>query len=96
MSLTTTHQRYARRVETLWRDTGLHVLALAEDESAEVTVLSGGSAIIWRLLEEPLTAADIVRRVHTTDGAAPPDGEVQRCLDELVARGLIDAEGSAE
>ena len=46
MSLTTTDQRFARRLGTLWRDTGLHVLALSEEESAEVVVLGGGRGLI--------------------------------------------------
>ncbi len=89
MSVTTTDQRFARRLGTLWRDTGLHVLALSEDESAEVVVLGGGSAVLWRLLEQPLTLVDILERLGAA-GGSPTEDDVSGCLDDLVSRGLIE------
>lgn len=89
MSLTTTHQRFARRLGTLWRDTGLHVLALPEHEAAEVVVLGGGSAVLWRMLQEPLALVDVLERLGSGEGA-PHEDAVTDCLAELVARGLIE------
>lgn len=89
MSVTTTHQRFARRLGTLWRDTGLHVLALPEEEAAEVVVLGGGSAVLWRLLAEPMTLADILDRLGAA-ADAPPEDVVTSCLADMAARGLIE------
>ena len=93
MSLTTTDQFFARRAGTLWRDTGMHVLALPEDDGAEVVVLGGGSAVLWRLLEEPLDLPTVMSRLHTPLGADPEVAEVGACLHDLVARGLIHTQG---
>lgn len=91
MSLTTTDRRFARRVETLWRDTGMHVLALPEGDGAEVVVLSGGSAVLWRLLAQPLALPDILGRLEPgVDDLAPAEDAVVACLDDLLARGLIE------
>jgi hypothetical protein len=78
--------RYARAHETLWRDTGLHVVALGPHDDGEVTVLGGGSALLWRLLDEPLGLDEISQRLRST-GAAPD--EVEACLDDLLERGLV-------
>lgn len=81
--------RYARAHAALWRDTGMHVVALPPREGAEVAVLGGGSALLWRLLDEPLALDEIERRLEAL-GAAPDDAdEVARCLDDLVERGLV-------
>lgn len=78
--------RYARAHSALWRDTGMHVVALAPRDGAEVAVLGGGSAVLWRLLDEPLGLDEITRRLDSA-GASPE--EVASCLDDLVARGLV-------
>jgi hypothetical protein len=81
--------RYARAHAALWRDTGVHVVALAPRAGADVSVLAGGSALLWRLLDEPLALPDINRRLQAA-GAAPDDpDEVAKCLDDLVERGLV-------
>ncbi len=81
--------RYARAHEALWRDTGLHVVALGPHDDGEVTVLGGGSALLWRVLDEPLGLDEISQRLQST-GAAPDDlDEVAECLDDLVERGLV-------
>lgn len=92
MSVTTTDHLFARRVGTLWRDTGMHVLVLADDDGAEVVVLGGGGAVLWRLLEQPLDLPTVMTRLRTAAGAAPDQEEVQECLRDLVARGLVVAE----
>lgn len=91
MSSTSTDLRFVRRLGTLWRDTGLHVLALPGEARAEVMVLGGGSALLWRLLDEPLGLDDILQRLEVGAGATAPDVDVvSDCLADLVARGLVD------
>ena len=81
--------RYTRAHSVLWRDTGLHVVALGPRDDAEVAVLGGGSAVLWRLLDEPLGLDEIGQRLDAA-GAAPDDpDEVAVCLDDLVERGLV-------
>lgn len=81
-----TDRRYARAHAALWRDTGRHVVVLGPRQDAEVVVLGGGSALLWRLLDQPLELEEINRRVGLL-GAGP--GEVASCLDDLVDRGLV-------
>jgi len=88
---TTTDQLFARRVGTLWRDTGLHVLALPTNDPAEVVVLGGGSAVLWRMLQEPLDLPAVMSRLRTFAGETPEASEVRECLDDLVHRGLVEA-----
>ena len=90
MSLTTTGHLFSRRLGTLWRDTGLHVLALPEGDANDVVVLGGGSAVLWRLLEAPMSLADILSRLDAEAVDGPRRGEISRCLEELVDRGLVE------
>ena len=90
MSLTATDQRFARHTGTLWRDTGHHVLALPETDGAEVAVLGGGSAVLWRLLDQPLALHELLEHLVSDEGEADPAApEVLTCLQDLVRRGLV-------
>ena len=90
MSLTATDRTFARRAGTLWRDTGEHVLALPEGEGAEVVILGGGSAVLWRLLAQQLTLPQMLGLLSTSEDApAPGENEVLTCLRDLVTRGLV-------
>lgn len=92
MNLTTTDRCFTRRTGTLWRDTGRHVLALPESDGADVVVLGGGSAVLWRLLERPQSLPGILRRLAEAGGDAPTEDDVRACLDDLVTRSLIDCD----
>ena len=81
--------RYTRAHSVLWRDTGLHVVALGPRDDAEVAVLGGGSAGGGRGPPAPGGLAERGRGPHAA-GAAPDDpDEVAVCLDDLVERGLV-------
>jgi hypothetical protein len=90
VSLATTHDLFTRRLGTLWRDTGLHVLALPEGDGNDVVVLGGGSAVLWRLLESPVSLGDLLSHLDAEDPSGPSRREVTQCLEELVDRGLVE------
>lgn len=94
MTAQVAEQQFSRVVATLWRDTGMHVLAIPEGERTDVTVLSGGSALLWRMLDEPQGVAALVARLSSPDGVeqVPGEGEIRACLEDLVERGLVQAQ----
>jgi hypothetical protein len=89
--------RYARDPSALWRDAGACVLTLLPEPQAGVVQLAGGSAVLWRLLDQPRTVAELVAAVDTPDGehpGAPLDREgfaaaVKAAADQLVTHGLV-------
>ena len=70
--------RYTRAHSVLWRDTGLHVVALGPRDDAEVAVLGGGSAVLWRLLDEPLGLDEIGGGGGGGGGPPAPRGRAAR------------------
>lgn len=79
---------YARVGAPLWRDTGRHVLVLPSAQTGDVTVLGGGGAALWRLLDRPLDSAQLRAR-FSDSGVAPTAEELDACLTQLTALGLI-------
>ena len=61
--------------------------ALSEDRAGEVVVLGGGSAVLWRLLEQPLTLVGDPRRLGDEPRVPPREDDVTGCLDDLVRVG---------
>jgi hypothetical protein len=90
---TTATTRRFRRVDTiLWRDTGRQVLALPPG-TTDVMVLTGGAALLWRLLDSELELAEIVAAI--SEGAEAPDPDlIAACLDDLARSGLVVVEGA--
>jgi hypothetical protein len=88
--------RYARAAGALWRDTGSHVVVLPDRHDAEVVVLGGGGAVLWRLLERSLSLGDIELQLHQADGHQPETSAVLGCLEDLVARGVLTSTGQGE
>ena len=89
MSTIATTCQYVRVAAVLWRDTGLHVLVLPDGTSHEVVVLGGGSAVVWRLLAEPVDAAAIARRLGREAGEDLDPDAVTACLEDLADRGVV-------
>jgi hypothetical protein len=81
--------QYVRVATALWRDTGLHVLVLPHGTSHEVVVLGGGSAVVWRLLAEPVDSAAIAHRLGREAGEEPDPDVVTDCLEDLADRGVV-------
>jgi hypothetical protein len=77
----------------LARDTELHVVLLPAGPQHDFVMLGGGGAVIWRLLEGPLTARQIAERFDRA--SAPDEEELLGCLNDLVARGVLDLEESS-
>lgn len=91
MTLVVETLRYGRADELLWHDTGRHVLVLPTGTEGQVSVLGGGSAALWRLLERPRSVRELMAH-FTVDGAEPLDmAELVDCLYHLAARGVLDA-----
>ena len=89
MSTIATTCQYVRVAAVLWRDTGLHVLVLPSGTSHEVVVLGGGSAVLWRLLADPVDAAAITHRLEQASGEEADSGAVTACLEDLADRGVV-------
>lgn len=81
--------RYGRASSALWRDTGRHVVAHGGLPGGRVHVLGGGGALLWRMLEQSATLAEILDALTAAGGSVPPNDEVAGCLDALVACGLL-------
>lgn len=79
---------FTRSSTVAWRDTGIHVLALpTRPRTGSVVLLTGIGATIWRLLDQPRTAADIRTRMAGTDDPT----SVDTTLGDLIAAGLLSA-----
>lgn len=79
---------YQRTDDTLSRDIGLHVLLLAATGPGQVHVLSGGSATLWRLLEQRRSISDLRVAFDDSEGR-PSSTQLREALDELVALGVV-------
>ena len=77
-----------RRLDVAWRDLGDEVLVLAADPRAHVLVLGGGSATVWRYLD------DWVSPDHLTSamGADTTDADVLEALELIVCAGVAERE----
>jgi hypothetical protein len=81
-------QRFSRQTGVTWRDTGWHVVLLPAGTS-EVTVLGGGAALVWRLLESPASAREVAGYVGPAEDSAPVLSDIEKCMRELEGRGLV-------
>lgn len=79
---------YARRDPVVWRDTGVHVVAMALGGAGKVVVIGGGGAHLWRLLDRPRTVAELLDELGT-NGPVPTPEEVDTTLRALEARSLV-------
>lgn len=89
MTALATRCQFVRAPGSLWRDTGLHVLVLPGKAAAEVVVLGGGGAVLWRVLGEPLTLDGIIAELGDAAASPPDSSAVAACLEDLVARGVV-------
>ena len=79
--------RYARNPRVLWRSTSRGPVLLAPDRD-QPELLGGQAAVVWEVLDEPLTAAEIAEAARAViDEADDADG----AIDELLRLGLVDA-----
>jgi hypothetical protein len=79
---------YTRVSTVTWRDTGNQVLALSTGTRPRTVLsLTGPSATIWRILDHPLTLADIRGRL----GIASDPAAISAALGDLVEAGLLSA-----
>jgi len=77
--------RYARNPRVLWRSTSRGPVLLAPDHD-EPELLGGQAAVVWEVLDEPLTAAEIATAARVVIAEADDAGGA---LDELVRLGLV-------
>ena len=89
MSAVVAGTSYRRAPGTLWRDTGVHVLALPPGGEHDVVVLGGGGALLWRLLDRPLDVPGLRDSLVELGESSPEVAEIVACLDELLLRGLL-------
>lgn len=80
---------YARAPKLLWRDIGTRIVVLPAAGNHDVLVLGGGGAAAWRMLDVPLTVAELTSRFETPGGPRPSESEIQSCLHELVDLQLV-------
>jgi hypothetical protein len=81
---------YRRPSGALWRDTGEHVVVLLHDGPSDVKVLGGGGALLWRLLEQPATTAELMTELQGIGGTPPSGREVEDCLSDLAEQQLLE------
>ncbi|MGH8893335.1 MAG: hypothetical protein ACRDWY_08540 [Actinomycetes bacterium] len=82
--------RYVRNGATLWRDVGTDVVLLPRSRAYGAVVLSGGAALLWRLIDQPRTVREIVE-LAGTGGSTTTIGAL---LMDLSARGAVHEEQS--
>ncbi len=80
---------FVRTAGLLWRDTGRHVLVLGHDEARDVTVLGGGGATLWRLLDRPRSLDELEQRLAGAPGQPHLRTDLAACLEDLAERGLL-------
>jgi hypothetical protein len=84
-----TRLRYRRSPGALWRDTGEHVVVLLHDGPSDVKVIGGGGALLWRLLDEPATTAELMAEFQKLGGSPPSPAEIEGCLSDLADQQLL-------
>ena len=82
--------RFSRVDGLLWRDTGQHVVVLAQGAKMDVTVLGGGGALLWRMLATPSTFEQLLARLRSELDDGPSEDDVRACIDDLSSQGLLD------
>jgi hypothetical protein len=75
----------------LQRDLGDEVL-LALPGRSDVDVLTGGAAMVWRLLDRPVAASELIDAVAGTEEADRTElrAELDGVVADLRGRGLIE------
>jgi hypothetical protein len=91
MTTIATAVQFQRPADLLWRDTGMHVVVLSEKSSSDIKVLGGGGAVVWRLLEQPATIADMLASLRCHGTELPTVDELDACLQDLLGQGLVTA-----
>jgi hypothetical protein len=81
--------RFERRAEVLWRDTGERVLALPPGTPDGIALLGGGSAVLWRRLTAPHTLAELTDTLLGGGDRGRTEAEIAAALEALVIRGLV-------
>jgi hypothetical protein len=79
----------SRRSDALWRDTPGAVLVLGSDD--DVICIEGAGRLLWLLLDEPTTVAELVRilRDEVPGGSDAVDG-LEQGIRGLADLGLVD------
>lgn len=80
--------RYARNPRVLWRSTSRGPVLLAPDR-AEPELLGGRAAVVWEVLDEPLTTAEIAEAARAVIAEAD---DADGAIDELIRLGLVEAQ----
>jgi hypothetical protein len=84
--------RYERVHASLWHDTGRHVVVLPLTRNGSVHVLEGGSALVWRVLEQPGDVTDLLGRLVDMGVDPPPASDLTDCMQSLAERGVLFAD----
>lgn len=81
---------WQRTATVAWTDDGDDV-AVATTPTTMVHVLTGSGALLWHLLDEPLTTDDLARRAARSAGLDPEEihDDVAAFLTDLAERGLV-------
>ncbi len=77
--------RYARNPRVLWRSTSRGPVLLAPDHD-QPELLGGQAAVVWEVLDEPLTAAEITEAARAV---IPEADDADGALAELMRLGLV-------
>jgi len=87
--------RFGRSRRVLSRSVGADVLVTTPDDP-NVHELLGGAAAVWADLEAPRTLPELVDRLSGAHAVAAGqiEGQIQACLEDLVALGVVEVEGS--
>ena len=92
MSAVRSGERYVRATEVVWRDTGEHVVAKRLGAGASCVLIGGSAARVWRLLDRPSDAREILDEVVDRDAQPVPEVDesaVQQVLSDLAQHGLV-------
>jgi hypothetical protein len=90
VTLHPTGEVYARSPRALWRDTGVHVLALVPGATEErMVLLAGGAVLLWRALDQPGDLDTLTRRLLLEHVEPPHRAEVTSTVADLHSRGLV-------
>jgi hypothetical protein len=84
-----TRSRFRRRSCLLWRDTGVHVLVLPPRCRGQVVVLGGGSAAVWRLLDNPHDVAELSTMLAGSSEEALERAALEDCIAELLGQSIL-------